>query len=268
MKANLLILLALLLLIGCKKDKPEIIAPVLPVCKPIKVTYEGLEYLYTYDGKDRLTNYVEPDRKYLKFEYDTKNRPVKVIYYYRDESQVYATEVIEYNAQGKWAKVSYSQLDNQNPSERIYEYDPVSGYRTKVTVFKAGQAQTSYAFEYNNSNMVKLSVTEHQYNADPYTYLFEYDTTHENKLASSEEIVPFGYYTFGFGNNGTPSKNMIKQINWLTPEGKVEFYTNYKYDYDANGYPTKLTILGQDLNGDRVVNDLDAFVYNYFYACK
>ena len=74
-----------------------------------------------------------------------------------------------------------------------------------------------------------------------------------------------GYSSFGYGNYATPSKNMIKKINSQEQGGPVTFYTNYEYEYNDKGYPTKLTISGGDNDGNGIP---DLFVYNYTYQCK
>src|SRR5687768_5842767 len=99
MKQILLSALVFLLLIGCKKDNKEIAAPITqPTCNLTSVSAAGNSYLYQYDAKEKLSNFIDPFNPPIKFFYDANNRLTKIHYYQRDdESAIVATEQIEYN---------------------------------------------------------------------------------------------------------------------------------------------------------------------------
>lgn len=266
MKQSYLIILLVCLLtaVSCKEEQaePTDIIP-LPACKLIKSTSKaGLVQLYDYDDKERLFRYTSPMATNMKWEYGTDNQLTKIIHYREnDELLLNRTELVEYNQQGQWTKISYTDMGGGSKVENVSEYDSF-GNRTKITYKSDGKIVSTRNYEYKDGNLMKESYDTY------WVYAYEYDTSKENKLKEFEALASSTAFASYTSLLPTPSKNMVSKKMRLDSDGTIATTANYSYEYNVEGFPTKLTISGGDLNEDGQVNNDDIYGFSYEYECK
>jgi hypothetical protein len=146
------------------------------------------------------------------------------------------------------------------------------GNRIEIIKKANNKVYRSYIFEYSNGNLIKQAKS--YYNTDgslQFTnyYTYEYNMSKENKLASFESLTGHGHVTEDrLGEEPTPSKHMLKTVKTMSSDGSaVSSSANFDYEYNDKGFPIKLTISGDDLNGDGQTNSNDVVLYTYEYDC-
>jgi len=191
---------------------------------------------------------------YMKFEYDNQNRITKVLYY--DEGEVYSTETFTYNGNDlvKSVRTFAGESDirtydlvksgNGNTITMTYKWNDYK-YESPMTITlnsdglpakieNSGKDMSWVAsYQYQGNNFTKISGKEiYQGEESEYVSEYKYDN---NKSPLYHCKTPKWYLIWWFGGELCVHNNMIEE----TWEGGKTVYT---YVFDADGYPTKMTV--------------------------
>ncbi|MES2731348.1 MAG: hypothetical protein V4714_06355 [Bacteroidota bacterium] len=230
---------------SCKKDKET--TPAVPDCLLTKEDNGNDPSVFIYDAKSNIVK-VTDDIGFESFtlEYDSNNHLVKILSY--NTITLKRTIVIEYNSQGFWSKVTTTDTGSSSSKVTTAEYDS-NGNRIKILA-----PDNTFEFEYAGGNLIKRTRKPNSGSTQIYTY--EYYTDKENKLKDFEELLSIGY-------EGTPSKYLLKTETYLGTN------TNYTYELNAKGFPTKKSQSSTfDRNKDGKITSADDNVTTYEYQCK
>lgn len=261
MKKLFLLVLIAITVFSCSKksDEPQKDEPNGPyylLSMKYKPAYTGAtEYIYTfdYDANNRLSSFRIKD--------------------YRDSLY----NKIVYNDKGQIAKMGTAKEANA----LVFEYNS-AGLVTKFTENRApwnGNAQnTVYNYEYDAQGSMTKYTSQATNNPQTLTYIFAY------KDGNVEKLYQQGYtpdYTFGYGLNtnifyGQASLNFLRCANisitlWggavLIFNSKNEItgkshrqpgedQASYKYEYDGQKRPIKITEYDENQKKDRAIWEL------------
>lgn len=230
-------LAAMLLLVSfaaCKKDDQQQPDPVQPGAakKLIKFSYQGvdiapleLEYdakgrvIRMNDGEDASTVSYSGNQVQIKEIRETENREV-FNFTGKLNSNGWVTEgngVSSYN--GIPRNVQY-----------VFEYD-AAGYMTRKTAnYNQGESIYDYHYTYKNGDMATMDVFVN--GVYDYGGAWEYDeNTQDRNGLNWEHLNVASTFT------GKTNKHLATKYTGFR-DGKVSWYANYVYGFDANGYPT------------------------------
>jgi hypothetical protein len=131
-----------------------------------------------------------------------------------------------------------SLINSYNKDGKLISYTErgynVEGYLTKLVSGYPGSQPTSREFEILNGNVVSgKRFNNNQHTAN---YFYDYYTT-QNKL----EYAPYAYFpeTDIFGKN---TSNNLKEYKEVNLQGKTTYHISFKYIFDNNGFPNKITV--------------------------
>jgi hypothetical protein len=149
--------------------------------------------------------------------------------------------VYAYNTRGWCNRPDTAYLDNAPPSARYTitcEYD-AQGNRTKVRSDNPA-APTETLFEYKDGNCIKAT-----YQAGTpleYVYEYEYYLDQDNKLRTSHSENAY--------TRNTPNRNQLKKAT-ITYKNEPTYrgFTDYSYEFNAEGFPVKITSAVSDNYG-------------------
>lgn len=253
------------LLFSCG-DKDAEPSPVeqMPACQVTRIVINDTETKFEYDDGRQLIKFIGPYDNYIKFEYKDDRLETLTYYYGNDESNVIDVDKIEYNTRGQWS--THTSFDHQDSAV----YDDIKN-RIKIINKTNNRLYTTYVFEYFNGNLTRQTKSYYEDDGSlSYTthYTYEYDKSKENRLAHFESLVPYGYASvYRLGQEPTPSRHMVKTVSTLLHEGSAVTIANYEYEYNDKGFPLKITVFGDDLNGDGEQTSSDTLAYSYHYDC-
>ena len=187
--------------------------------------------VFYYDEKNRFTKVEE-------YEYGTEDVRLTYEFTYKGDFLVYfIDDWSEFTAEKKGNIVHAQDMDNSytitlNPDNTMAKADIVS---------EPGPVTSLNEYSYTNGNLVKetkKSADSHSSGTSVRTY--SYDTNHSPLLncATDKWFLPHRFSEFGFVNNITKSEWQI--------DGKPFLTTTSTYEYDADGYPSKITSITKD----------------------
>ena len=196
---------------------------------------------------------IENAVKYTKYEYDNQNRITKISSYNKSETLV-GTETFTYR-ENDLIKVVYEEPCVQTIRTEEYTkegkritctvkggYLDYLGTRTYTfelnddefpTEFGNKNSDGSYPliYQYQGGNLIRLINSGEQ----NYSYTFKYDKKKSPFYHCQTPSWYMFYISYAFGSKN----NLIQEIGVATENNKVYNKTDYKYEYDRNGFPTK-----------------------------
>lgn len=239
---------------SCKKEEGHTSSGTISESLVTKETYsDGDNTVYMYDTQNRLIKLHDgdSDSDNIQFAYDTNNRLAKIMNFANNVLK--GSGVVAYNSQGKWTKITSSWPGEVDTDVTTAVYD-ADGNRVKIST-----STETYTFHYSDGNLIKSIYTNKNSNA---TTTYEYYTDKQNKIGTFEEMSNLGI-------GGTPSKNMLKKELFTSSHSSTPTITHYSYEYNAEGFPTKITSFGDyDKNGDGKIDASDSSITSYTYQSK
>ena len=198
---------------------------------------------------------------YKEFEYDNLNRITKELNY--RGGKIYSTETLDYNSTGDLVKWSINYFDEpENNEERDYTKNgnkiqigdndilTVNNYGyPSVRVFKDEKNNTSSnVYYYEKGNIEFIEIYSRAYELD--------DPSNVGRLENTTKVY------FEYDNKRSPFYHCKTSIFYLILD--FDFVVNnnvlkmsggkynreYKYVYDSDGYPTKITRTSYEEDGD------------------
>jgi hypothetical protein len=246
-----LLMVMAIFLFSCSKDEKKSDETTIPTVtkKYLISTVKLNDFLYeegSYDTSGKLIKYVnhggEPQMTfYIDITYNT-NGSIKEMKSYKN-SVLDQTITVESNSDNKPIKFTIRGGDTNG---LIFDYD-ANKRVTKINYYNGGTFDISNMYgyvvlTYNTGSNVAKEVF-YELPADKrYEYDFEYDA--KNSLFTVNEIL-WLYYSVYWDNDGMCylfSRNNVTKSTFATatpPE-----VTDYVYEYNTDGYPTKLTVGG------------------------
>lgn len=271
MNRNILCLLALLLLLGCKKNdpKPEV------HCYPQTYVHSAersfkIPYRFIYNEKMQLIGLEEPLSNYLanRFFYN-EDGTLKYSEELDDEKRVFRTTVYSYDAKGR---LSRAELFSRTPSEKgpsnyfLFTYD-ADNRLIKIEFY--GKESSSGEYRWFGSNTytffsnqeMKASYKHHAVGAR----LIEWETlnTFDDKKSPYWSIP--GYRTMLMVHNPSLSfKNNIIRFKLLTEESNKQQDYISTFEYSPDGFPiTEYRSIGGNEYWPGYM-----YRHDYTYTCK
>lgn len=171
----------------------------------------------------------------------------------------YAVSQISYNANGKWVEnravystenwVAVAEYDTQN---QMKEY--------RFIIEKDGAETVNYTVDYEwvgGNNTVRNFTSPTQ----KFVMRYEYDLERANLRREALENVAF--LSNVLAHNKNMRKRTVTTFTDLATEVTTETVTEYAYEYDAAGYPTKVTVTNTTGTGTAAVSTT-----NFSYTCN
>lgn len=230
-------------------------------------------------GKIKTVTMYGEDHSKLKtesYEYDAGGRLVKerililfrsgteIIreFAYQDDKIIKMTEgkrVVDfaYNGQGQLLSIT---------SDNIF-------FSLGYTDGKLTSANNHFLFNYDdhenltfitNSDPAPMYMAKGSYEFDDHKYVYSTFPTSLRlyfALTRSEDVtLSSNIFRFNPGPNNISRKNQYK------PSGEIQFYFLFKYQYQHQGFPTKLDLESYyfDANGDSKVSHTDQYTFEYY----
>lgn len=216
-----------------------------PVKKLTSITTEDQNIKFNYDSNGKLIK-VTNGTEYADF---TWNANSIIVTNHDDNAETSEISLVN----GKISKTSTKYADEDEPD---YENITYSGnYLTQMQGYKNLQ------YTWENGNITKC-VKTYEDEDENVTYTCSYYTDKQNThnlffINELEDINlyritcdSYGYLLLLVQPNliGTPNKNFLKSVN----DGEVT--TNYTYEFDSDGYPTKITATSSDSTNPTIYN--------------
>ena len=223
MKKIIIILLAAISFVSCKKNNDDITANPADISNKVKKSIYGSgSTTYVYDGMGRVKTQTYMNGSRTEFEY----QPGKVLEKTYDPAGLLTlTYTYELNANGFAEKETRSN-EPSFQEIRVYNND---GQVQKFTVLQNGSSSTGDFF-YSNGNCDSARYsTNGNWNS---TVKKTYYTDKPNML---------GYEQFGESFWGKKNKNLQKSEQYFYTDGSAGNLESYSYEFDAKGRVTKQT---------------------------
>ncbi|MEZ4941958.1 MAG: DUF4595 domain-containing protein [Saprospiraceae bacterium] len=229
-------LLLLATLSACNKDdqaqpNPNNPTPQQTTKKLAGYTYQGVDInplVIKYDAKGRVVHQSDGedivDVSYTANQVHIVSKRTSV------NSAVY-NFTGKLNAQGFVTEGSAVSAFNGIPRNVTYtfEYDATGYLKRVISNYNAGEFVYDYRYTYKNGDMASFEVYVN--NVYDYGGAWEYDLNTEDRSGLSWQHLNVGN-TF----TGKPNKHLATKYTGFR-DGKVSWYVDYVYTFDAEGYP-------------------------------
>ena len=213
--------------------------------------FEKLEY----DHQDRLTKYSlshndAPVNPYQtdEFSYNTEGDVVKIERKRFDNLPGYEfTE--EYFKSGN--TITITRKENERPDVVSTLYLNSNGYPTKreELISYIEGATSILTYSYKDGNLTKTTYSRYHNTEGITIFLSDYEYVYDNmKLPYYSVQTPKWFMIFFFGANGGQNNKTNESYFIYESETtkRLERSTDYVYEYDSDGFPTKRTYTGVD----------------------
>ena len=243
------------------KDKESTVKPTLCYLKSADHGH-GIRYNFSYDTKNLLTEIDGfPDFDFISYENGLPKKATNSI----DKSYYVG---FEYNTKGALSLINFVGKDSRskafefkskvytNPKKQIERIDLLLPVFDQVVVTK---------IEYDASgNTKKISLVE-----NTKTRIILENLSFDNKKSPylntplANVMAYFVVFSATIGAENTTyfaNKNNVTLAKIYADNGDILY--NYRYDYNTNGYPTKVRITRRELGKD------ENYEENYVYDCK
>jgi hypothetical protein len=243
MKTKILIILCVVVLAACKKNRN-----VEPIAEKKTYIHKLTTYIggetWAYDAQNRPTNMVfastyeltDPSYTYKINSINNEGAVIDAVYDYVSTLKPDIRELKTYNTEGNLIRTT-SFINTTGLSEGYTTYEYLSN-EIKTTTYNASNILTSSTL-YTKSTDGKNIVEIKKYNSTG-TLQARYSYSNFDNKKSYALLYPVGY-----------ASSIINTNNYLT----VVFYnasigvtntTNYTYEYNTDGYATKRVMVGSN----------------------
>ncbi|AHM62687.1 hypothetical protein D770_22200 [Flammeovirgaceae bacterium 311] len=247
---------------ACEGEDPELDDEVNECLEINQTSNTGYSYDKIYDGHrlmEQRTLFNGELLNYHIFDYGPEDHIIESELIDLRSGADYAPSRITYNSNGKWVEnraiystenwVSVAEYDSQN---QIKEY--------RFITEKDGTETVNYTVTYEwvgGNNTVRTFTSPTQRSVTRY----EYDLQRDNLRREALENISF--LTNVIAHNKNMRKRTVAASTDLASNITTETVTDYEYEYNEAGYPTKVTVTNTMGTATPAVS-----VTNFSYSCN
>lgn len=251
MKTKILIILCIVALTACKKSRNvEPVAEKKTYLNKL-TTYIGIE-TWTYDAQSRPTNMVfastyeptDPSYTYKINSISNEGAVIDAVYDYVSTLKPDIRELKTYNTEGKLIRTT-SFINTTGLSEGYTTYEYLSN-EIKTATYNASNVLTSstlYTKSADGKNVIEIK----KYNGVGTLQSRSTYSNFDNK--KSYALL----YPLGYGSGIVNTNNYLTMIFYNANIGTTNT-TNYTYEYNTDGYPTKRVMVGSNTDTFEYIN--------------
>ena len=207
------IVACLLCFTTCKKDKSD---PSVPVKKLKKITADGETITFEYNAAGKLSKMTLDETFYVAYQYLSN----MLISTYYDSGDI-EIDTAYTNSDG------YIIKETSGSFETNYEY--TDGYLSRI-IDKTPYQTDTVTCTWQDGNLMSTNSE-----SEP---LYEYYLDKPNRCFSMTDYEEFTSFY------GKTTKNLLKKETYHAPQHIPEMVYEYTYEFDSDGYVTKMTKVG------------------------
>jgi hypothetical protein len=244
----------------------------LPIRVIIYIPDSSFYVAFTYDADNRIQTQVEADYDYLfytTYQWDDANRSVTITMMpqLRDGNHPLGVQypkssfqkTVFYDSNGRWTKTTYAT--NSTQLQPTYTKDGKVSSILSITAGNSKEQEVVNTFTYKNGNIIQSTLAENEA-----TTYYEYYTD-KPALSSLPAVLDFtqDYYMLISQFETPVSKNLVKKTYQRNKSGAIYNVKEYTYEFNAEGYPTKITIEEEPESGSTTPH---IYSFQYTYTCQ